>query len=79
MKFLKKKTVKEEVIDRLQCDKCKMILKEDGFNNKIHLIQVEGFYGSEFPEDGNTFEVELCGMCLEDLLGKYGRVVKTEE
>jgi hypothetical protein len=77
MRQTRTKTIQEEIV---VCDRCSREMVPDGSDCEHQeriTIRFRAGYGSVFG-DGNLVEADLCQHCLQEVLGKYLRIVEDD-
>lgn len=80
MKILGTRTVVEQHLTHIQCDKCGKTVGSDDFIEwqEFFSYRTTGGYGSIIG-DMNAVEVDLCQSCFYGLLGPYMRNMNTDD
>lgn len=71
----KKKTIKQDVLVSITCDKCKKEYHIDNWveMQQFHHIDIRGRYGSVFGDESWVL-CDLCQYCLKELIGDFCRI-----
>jgi hypothetical protein len=77
------KTIQEEVVDDIICNKCGCSLKEgDGFVEDFYgltEVTVTGGYFSKQLDDGSSYSFSLCEACLSEMFSTFKVPVDIQE
>lgn len=77
MKVIKLVTKEDEVIEQVICDKCgEKLSVQKTLQGNYCTIRHTGGYGSEYPQDMDELEVDLCEPCLKELVGSFARITE---
>lgn len=67
--------VKKQVVSACICDKCRREFNSDDIpqdekTNSFYLSgrTIAGCYGYGSPSDGDSYSLDLCDLCLEDII-----------
>ena len=72
VKHFQEKTITQQVLDGIECDKCHKFYKIDNIFEiqEFHHINFNGGYGSIFG-DGDKIQCDICQYCLKEMIGDF--------